>query len=68
MKKKSTANVITEEVAGKVTVYDIELRNVKRGEVKRTLIYVRDEGCVYVDLDKDDMPLAVTLIVNKISN
>lgn len=66
MKKKSIANVVTEEVLNKLTVYDIELRTIQRGEAKRTLSLTYDDwGHVYVDLDKDDMPLAVTLIVNK---
>lgn len=72
MKKETTiGKIVTSEIAGKVILYDIELREkIKFGEGKRTLrLSLADNdkgwGHVYVDLDKDDMPLAVTLIVNK---
>lgn len=67
MKKETIGKIVTSEIDNRITLYDIELRAIKRGEAKRTITYMNNDwGCVYVDLDKDDMPLAVTLIVNKI--
>ncbi len=67
MKKETTGKIVINEIDDKVILYNIELREkIQRGEGKRTLSSGhRDWGWVYVDLDKDDMPLAVTLIVSK---